>query len=88
MPWKDKTVEEIRKEFAEAAKGSENMSALCREFGITRATGYKWLERYIRGESLSDQSRRPQTTANKTPDVANGFQGRIPDAKRKLLLSA
>ena len=68
MPWKDKTVEEIRKEFAEAAKGSENMSALCREFGITRATGYKWLERYIRGESLSDQSRRPQTTANKTPE--------------------
>ncbi len=68
MPWKDKTVEEIRKEFAEAAKDGENMSALCREFGITRATGYKWLERYIRGESLSDQSRRPQTTANKTPE--------------------
>ena len=41
MPWKDKTVEELRKEFVEAAKTSKNFSSLCREFGITRATGYK-----------------------------------------------
>ncbi len=40
MPWKDKTVEELRKEFVEAAKTSKNFSSLCREFGITRKTGY------------------------------------------------
>lgn len=43
MPWERKTVEEQRREFAEAAKESKNFSALCREFGITRKTGYKWV---------------------------------------------
>ena len=68
MPWKDKTVEELRKEFAEAAQEEPNFSALCREFGITRATGYKWLKRYENEESMSNRSRRPHTTANKTPE--------------------
>ena len=69
MPWKDKTVEELRKEFVEAAKTSKNFSSLCREFGITRATGYKWVNRYEHDELLSDRSRRPNITANKTPKV-------------------
>ena len=69
MPWKDKTVEELRKEFVEAAQDCSNFSSLCREFGITRATGYKWLERYENNESLSDRSRRPKITANKTPEA-------------------
>jgi transposase len=39
----------------------EEMSSLCREFGISRKTGYKIFERYKdeRLESLSDRSRRP-----------------------------
>ena len=69
MPWKDKTVEELRKEFAEAAKGCSNFSSLCREFGITRATGYKWVERYENDEVLSDRSRRPKVIANKTAET-------------------
>ena len=69
MPWKDKTVEELRKEFVEAAERCENFSALCREFGITRATGYKWVKRYENDEALSDRSRRPNVTANKTAEV-------------------
>ena len=67
MPWKDKTVEELRKEFVQAAESCSNFSSLCREFGITRATGYKWLARYENNESLSDRSKRPNVTANKTP---------------------
>lgn len=67
MPWKDKTVEELRKEFIEAAAECPNFSALCREFGITRTTGYKWFERYEKGGSLSDRSRCPHVIANKTP---------------------
>ena len=66
MPWKDKTVEELRKEFTEAAENCSNFSSLCREFGITRATGYKWVKRYENNETLSDRSRRPNITANKT----------------------
>ena len=68
MPWKEKTVEKLREEFAEAAESCTNVSLLCREFEISRATGYKWLARYQRNETLSDLSRRPNNIANKTPE--------------------
>lgn len=66
MPWKDKTVEELRKEFLEAARNCANFSSLCREFGISRKTGYKWTAREENSEALSDRSRRPNVIANKT----------------------
>ena len=69
MPWENKTVEELRKEFIEAAEDCENFSQLCREFNITRKTGYKWLEREKSGETLSDKSRAPITIANKTSEI-------------------
>ena len=68
MPWKDKTVEELRKEFVETAMSCSNFSSLCREFEITRATGYKWVKRYENDEALSDRSKRPNITANKTAE--------------------
>ena len=67
MPWRHTTVENVRLEFVLAAEQCSNFSSLCREFGITRRTGYKWLERYRIGESLSDQSRAPLLISNKTP---------------------
>lgn len=52
-------------EFVERASAEgTNFSALCREFGIARETGYKWLRRY-RAEGylgLVDLSRRPKTS--------------------------
>jgi putative transposase len=47
----------------------ENMSALCREFGISRPTGYKFFNRYkdLGLEGLEDRSRRPYRHANKLP---------------------
>ena len=68
MPWESKTVEELRKEFVTAAQENGNFSALCREFGITRKTGYKWLERYAAQMSLSDMSRKPFNVTNRTPE--------------------
>ena len=68
MPWESKTVEELRKEFVLAAESTNNFSLLCREFGITRKTGYKWLERYEKGAELKDFSRKPKLIANKTPE--------------------
>lgn len=67
MPWEDKTVEELRKEFVLSAERTNNFSSLCREFGITRRTGYKWLERYQKGMPFTDQSKAPNSIANKTP---------------------
>jgi putative transposase len=47
----------------------EKMAAICREFGISRKTGYKiWLRYQSCGlESLTDQSRRPYKQANRLP---------------------
>lgn len=67
MPWESKTVEEIRKEFVLAAEKTNNFSSLCREFGITRRTGYKWVSRYKAGQPLTDISRCPSVTPNRTP---------------------
>ncbi len=68
MPWKEETVENQRRQFAVRA-GEEgcNFSALCREYGITRKTGYKWLERYRAGISLNNQSRAPVYRPHRTP---------------------
>ena len=67
MPWECKTVEEIRREFVIAAKKEKNFSKLCREYGITRKTGYKWLERFENNEGLSDRNKSPHNSPNKTP---------------------
>ncbi len=69
MPWECRTVEEQRKEFAEAALSCSNFSALCREFGIDRHTGYKWKERYQSQQPLTDRSRRPHTTPSRTSEA-------------------
>jgi transposase InsO family protein len=67
MPWKEKTVEQTRREFvAEVLSKEKSMSKICREYGITRKTGYKWLERARNGEELSDRKQRTGTHPNKT----------------------
>lgn len=66
MPWECKTVEDQRREFAQAAMYCKNFSALCREFGITRRTGLKWKERYTACQPLTDRSRKPHTTPTRT----------------------
>ena len=59
MPWESKTVEELRREFVLSAQDNINFSALCRKYGITRKTGYKWLKRHAAQMPLSDMSRKP-----------------------------
>jgi len=49
-----------------AAEGA-NVAMLCRRFGISRKTGYKWLNRHKRGGPLSDRSRRPSASPSRTP---------------------
>lgn len=66
MPWRDKTVEELREEFVLAATESKNISSLCREFNISRKTGYKWIKRYETENSFADHSKKPKQIGNKT----------------------
>lgn len=45
---------------------NENFSQLCKEFGITTKTGYKWKERFLTDgmPGLEEKSRRPNSHAN------------------------
>ena len=72
MPWEIRTVEKQRIEFVFAALNCNNFSALCREYGITRKTGYKWLNRAASGEPVSDMSRRPLRSPNRTSSEVEG----------------
>lgn len=46
-----------------------SISALCARYGISRKTGYKWLQRYAEAgpASLADRSRRPAHSPTQTP---------------------
>ena len=71
MPWKESDVRSERITFVVRARQLDgSMAALCREFGISRETGYKWLRRSRQVESLGDlveDSRRPGHSPNQTP---------------------
>jgi hypothetical protein len=58
------------------------MASLCREFGISRKTGYKIFERYEQCglEGLSDRTRRPFRYANQLPEQV---EAAILSAKRE-----
>jgi putative transposase len=63
MPWKDQRVMSQKIEFVEQAmKRGARMSALCLQYGISRETGYKWLNRFKRegADGLEERSRRPR----------------------------
>jgi transposase len=69
MPWKECSVMDERVKFVARRLAGEPMADLCREFGISRKTGYKIFDRYqecgIHG--LTDRSRRPYRYANQLP---------------------
>ena len=67
MPWNGRTEMEERKEFLCAAERQEKPFAqLCREYGISRKTGYKWVKREKETGSLEEKSRAPHRPAGKT----------------------
>lgn len=71
-----------RMRFVIRLKDGESMASLCREFGISRKTGYKILERYEECglEGLSDRTRRPFRYANQLPEQV---EAAIISAKRE-----
>ena len=69
MPWQESSVMEERLRFVARLLENERMSDLCREFGISRKTGYKIFNRYKEHglAALEDRSRRPIRYANQLP---------------------
>jgi transposase InsO family protein len=71
MPWKKWFPEDQRVQFiVEATQGPSSVADLCRAFGVSRKTGFKWLRRYdgFGASGLVDQSRAPHTHPNSVPE--------------------
>lgn len=69
MPWNESTVMDQRLAFVQAyCSDLFGMAELCRSFGVSRPTGYLWVERYrCGGESgLADRSHAPHVQARQT----------------------
>ena len=65
MSWSVRGLKDARVEFVMVAREADsNISAMCRQSGISRKTGYKWLRRYNTSglEGLVDLSRRPRSS--------------------------
>lgn len=75
MPWKERTALEERKAFIEEwRKGDESVAALCRCFGISRDSAYKWIKRYeVNGEAgLAELSRAPHDSPQRMAQKTEG----------------
>ncbi len=65
MSWSIRGLKDTRIEFVMIAREADaSMSLACREFGISRKTGYKWRHRYETSglDGLINQSRRPRSS--------------------------
>jgi len=70
MPWQETGPVEQREEFIrEYLRRTRSLQSLCKGFGISRKTGYKWLGRFLEGglPALVDRSRARHIIAHKTP---------------------
>jgi transposase InsO family protein len=64
MPWKEKAKMDEKKEFVLKAMDRQLVfTQLCREYGISTKTGYKWRERFLEQgyAGLEEESRRPKS---------------------------
>jgi transposase InsO family protein len=71
MPWQARDTMSLRREFVELAVQEEaNRRELCRRFGVSPKTAYKWLARYREqgGVALADRSRCPRHSPARTEE--------------------
>lgn len=75
MPWRKCNQMDERIKFVARLLDGEQMSSLCREFGISRKTGYKIFNRYKNHglEGLGNRSQRPIRAGNQTPFQVERF---------------
>ena len=83
MPWRHASPMDQRTQFmADYLREVLSITELCTMYGITRKTGYKWIERYLRQgpAGLEERSRRPRQSPNQTSDE---IVAAILDARRR-----
>ena len=67
MPWREAEAVNLRQEFVlKSLSGAVDFGDLCREYGVSRKTGYKWVARFKEQGlgGLQDRSRRPKNSPN------------------------
>lgn len=75
--------EEQRRQFVQSYEsGAWSMTELCERYGITRPTGYKWVERWRTGGDvgLVDRPRTPSTCPHRTSPAV---EARVLQARRR-----
>ena len=94
MPWQSSTPMDYRVQFvSDYQRRCFSLSELCNRFGISRKTGYKWLDYYAEQgpAGLADHSRRPQSSPTAMPkkvrDQVLDLRGRHPTWGAKKLLA-
>ena len=74
MPWKDHDVTEERWRFIEDWRSEDwNMAELCDFYGVTRKTGYKWVQRYELG-GLEAPHHHPNEVSVETEKLVIGMR--------------
>jgi putative transposase len=71
MPWNERSHLDERMSFISRSQSGEKVTDLCKEFGISRKTAYKFIDRYLKQgpAGLHDVSRRPHHNPNETPEA-------------------
>jgi putative transposase len=71
MPWSETSPMDQRTQFiADFLRDTLTITELCDLYGVSRKTGYKWIERYLRQgpAGLHERSRKPRVSPNATPE--------------------
>ena len=84
MPWKETDAMNERSEFVLRAMAADNFRELCREYGISPKTGYKWKERFLEEglAGMANQSRRPDNSPKGLPETVVCDMIRLKEAHR------
>ena len=85
MPWKDlRPVDERVLFVADYVRELYDFSELCARYGVSRKTGYKWVERYrhegVEGLPGAEVARRPQSAQRNCPTQSSA--GHYPVARQ------
>jgi putative transposase len=71
MPWSQTSPMDQKTQFIAAyLRDRLSMTELCERYGVSRKTGYKWIDRYLMHgpQGLEERSRRPSASPRQTPD--------------------
>lgn len=83
MPWKETSPMDQRTQFvADHLRNTLSITELCELYSVSRKTGYKWIDRYLKygPAGLEERSRRPRCSPNQTSEE---IVSAILDARRR-----